>query len=207
MKLDEIAIACGTDKSSLIHNYTFLYENHFKHLRECHIKLLEIGIDQGSSLEMWHKYFFRSEIFGIDIKDCSHFDEPRLTTYKGSQADPEFLSRINSICGPFDIIIDDGSHFNEHMKISFTTLFPLLKSNGIYVIEDIYCCYWRHTGRPIFIDYLTGLVGALLKYGYTDRPGEIYCFDPSYENKAYTEIEKSIKSIEFYQDIVFITKK
>ena len=37
----------------------------------------------------------------------------------------------------FDIIIDDGSHASYHQQLSFKTLFPTLKSGGIYSIEDL----------------------------------------------------------------------
>jgi hypothetical protein len=43
--------------------------------------------------------------------------------------------------GFFDIVIDDGSHVNEHIITSFQTLFPLLANNGIYVIEYLKTSY------------------------------------------------------------------
>ncbi len=40
-----------------------------------------------------------------------------------------------------DIIIDDGSHMNEHMIKSFKILFPLLNQGGYYAIEDMHHAY------------------------------------------------------------------
>ena len=56
MTLDELAIKYKTDKSSLLHNYTEKYDRHFSHLREKDIKVLEIGIQDGFSLNYQIKY-------------------------------------------------------------------------------------------------------------------------------------------------------
>jgi hypothetical protein len=37
----------------------------------------------------------------------------------------------------FDIIIDDGGHTMNQQKTSFMTLLPLVRSGGLYVIEDL----------------------------------------------------------------------
>lgn len=204
MNLDDIAILCGTDKSSKCHNYTPIYEGHFEAIRDRDLRLLEIGIDKGSSLQMWANYFMNGKIFGIDINPPLKISG--ATCLQGSQADPQFLQMVNEEHGPFDVIVDDGSHFNPHMRISFDTLFPLLKSGGTYVVEDLYCCYWIHTQRPLFLDYLKSLIGgALYNYGVTERPGEEPFFDRSFG--VPTEIETTIESVEFYRDIVFIRKK
>jgi hypothetical protein len=39
--------------------------------------------------------------------------------------------------GPFDIIIDDGSHVVSHMIESFRMLYPLMRPDGFYVVEDV----------------------------------------------------------------------
>ena len=204
MSLDDLAIICGTDKSSIIHNYTPIYENHFNAIQNKELRLLEIGIDKGTSLQMWHKYFINGKIFGIDINPPLQI--PGVLCLQGSQEDPQFLHAVHKEHGPFDIIVDDGSHFNTHMRTSFDTLFPLLNPDGTYVVEDLHCCYWRHTQRPLFIDYLKGLIGgALYNYGITDKPGEAPYFDMSWGTPS--KLETTIESIEFYKDIVFIKKK
>jgi len=37
----------------------------------------------------------------------------------------------------FDIIVDDGSHDMNDIKISLDVLFPFLKEGGLYLIEDL----------------------------------------------------------------------
>ena len=48
--------------------------------------------------------------------------------------------------GGVDIVIDDGSHVNEHVIKSFRTLFPFLTEGGIYAIEDTQTSYWPKFG-------------------------------------------------------------
>ncbi len=86
-------------------------------------------------------------IFGIDLYDKPQCDEPRIKTFRGSQADPEFLRWAIDQIGTPDIIIDDGSHMNKHILVSFENLFPAVADNGIYVIEDLQTSYWHNFGR------------------------------------------------------------
>jgi len=130
--LKNLAVLYGTDKWGL-HQYAQHYELHFKKLRKKRLNILEIGIGGysdpkagGDSLRMWRTFFPNSRIIGIDIYDKSPHDERRIKTFQGSQIDEEFLSNLISETGRFDIIIDDGSHINEHIIKSFKFLFSKL---------------------------------------------------------------------------------
>jgi len=150
--LNTLAKLCGTDKSGF-HEYTPHYHNHLKHLRFKKIKLLEIGVGGydnidygGNSLRMWKNYFSQGQIFGIDIYDKSNLEEKRIKIFEGNQRDTKFLSDILQIIGNPDIIIDDGSHINEDIIISFQYLFPKLSRGGLYVIEDTQTSYINSYG-------------------------------------------------------------
>lgn len=43
--------------------------------------------------------------------------------------------------GPFDVIIDDGSHVGEHQWTSFRALIDHVKPGGWYVLEDLSTSY------------------------------------------------------------------
>jgi cephalosporin hydroxylase len=136
-----------TDKA-VPNMYTPLYERHLGHLRRRPIRILEIGIGGydggplagGESLRMWRSWMPRAEVVGIDLAPRD-FQEPRITTLVGSQADADFLREVWSTHGPFDVVIDDGSHVSEHIRVSFEALWPLLASGGIYAIEDLGTSY------------------------------------------------------------------
>lgn len=104
------------------------------------VKLLELGVKNGGSLQLWRDYFPLGTIVGIDIdlrKDLCLGE--RIHVFEGSQDDCQFLSEVASKTAPegFDIIIDDASHIGELTRKSFWHLFyNHLKTGGIYAIED-----------------------------------------------------------------------
>jgi hypothetical protein len=104
------------------------------------VKLLEIGVDRGGSLKLWHDYFARATIVGIDRKLPQHFEyAERILLFQGNQKDRSFLSQVANTTAPegFDIIIDDGSHIGEATQNTFWHLFDHhLKPGGLYAIED-----------------------------------------------------------------------
>jgi hypothetical protein len=59
----------------------------------------------------------------------------------GSQEDVVFLKSINNTRGYFDIIIDDGGHKMHQQITSITHLLSQVRSEGIYVIEDLHSSY------------------------------------------------------------------
>jgi FkbM family methyltransferase len=85
---------------------------------------------------MWEEYFPNAEIYGFDIdENCKQYEEGRVKIIIGDQSNTDHLS---SLPDDFDIIIDDGSHVEEHVLKSLDYLFQhKLKIGGIYVIEDL----------------------------------------------------------------------
>jgi tetratricopeptide (TPR) repeat protein len=147
-----LAIKHGTDKWGE-HFYTPLYHQLFSAFRDKPVRMLEIGIGGyafrsagGASLAMWADYFERGHIVGVDITEKRLDLGPRVTLLQGSQDDPVFLARLVQDHGPFDIIIDDGSHVPKHVVASFHVLFPTMPDGGLYVIEDVQTAYWPQWG-------------------------------------------------------------
>ena len=110
---------------------------------------MEIGVggyenpnEGGNSLRMWKSYFKKSNIFGIDIFDKSNLNEDRIKIFQGSQTDEAFLKSVVSEIGKIDIVIDDGSHINNHVIETFKIIFPLINKDAIYIIEDLQTSYW-----------------------------------------------------------------
>ncbi len=212
MTLDEIASKYKTDKGSNLHNYTEKYDMYFSRLRNEPIKILEIGIQNGYSLKTWKEYFPNAQIFGIDIVDCAHMDEERIKTLKGSQTDIKFLQKINESHGPFDIIIDDGSHYSSDMTISFDTLFPLLKPDGLYVVEDLHCVYWPQfmDGGRSFMRRLSRLMNSVNgrgRWGLSEIKNESR--DEFYEKRKNGEPDwwdRAVEYVHLYRSIVFVKK-
>lgn len=141
--LDALGIKHQTDKSSFHHNYLHYYEGLIGHLRsKPKLNVLEIGVYDGASLRMWSDYFPNAMIVGADI-------DPRTLAFATSQCRVEMvdqsdvaqLMRVATTHGPFDLVVDDGSHQWDHQITSLRTLYPFVKPGGYYVVEDIHTSY------------------------------------------------------------------
>jgi hypothetical protein len=140
--LDEIGLKYRTDKSSLHHNYLSFYESFMAPLRDAPITLLEIGVYQGASLKTWREYFTQAKIIGVDIQpSCKQFESDRVKIELADQSNLEHLAKLAATYGPFDLIIEDGSHMWEHQITSLRALFPFLRNGGHYVAEDLQTNY------------------------------------------------------------------
>lgn len=148
IRLDDIAIACGTDKSSLYHGYTKIYEMYLDPIRNNNIYLLELGwgghngIDYcdpnlgGQSAVMWRDYFKSAfiNIADVNYKYNPHVD---IRFIHSSQENCHANFRNNY----FDVIIDDASHIPDLTIKSLETLWRVLKPGGLYFIEDTHASY------------------------------------------------------------------
>jgi cephalosporin hydroxylase len=196
-----------TDKYGT-HFYTPHYQAHFQHLREQPIRLLEIGIggysragQGGNSLRMWKHFFPNGQIVGLDIEDKSFVEEERIKVYQGDQSDPELLAKINAESGPFDIIIDDGSHRVWHVLPSFEALFPMLVDGGYYVIEDIQSSYWPEWGGSE--DLNSTETSMALAKRLTDSLNYEEFVTEGYQPTYY---DQNVVAVHFYHNLVIVEK-
>jgi len=164
----------------LIHkwdHYLEIYDRFFAPYRGKPAAILEIGVSQGGSIELWRKYFGPSaKIAGVDVEPRSAFTlDENMKIFIGSQADPELLSQALAWLGPPDIVIDDGSHQVRHQHASLDYLFPRMAPRGLYVCEDLHSNYWAKYGggyrKPsTFIERMKRLVDDL--HAWHHRYGE-----------------------------------
>jgi hypothetical protein len=136
------------------HHYIPLYERYFSAYRGKNIRLLEIGVSEGGSLQMWREYFGdKATIFGIDINpNCAQFNGQSGQVRIGSQDDEPFLLSVVKEMGGVDVVIDDGSHIMEHVTASLKFLFPHVSDGGLYMIEDLHTAYWENYGGGYGVD-------------------------------------------------------
>jgi hypothetical protein len=181
-------------------HYLPIYHKEFARFRNSPVKFLEIGVNEGGSLELWRKYFgSAATIFGIDIDPrcksrVSLPNEVRI----GSQDDENFLIGVLNAMGVPDVILDDGSHIGRHQQASFQILFPKLKVGGLYVIEDIHTAYWPEIFEGGYRREGTAIEVA--KTLVDDMHGW-------YHDKGQKLVSKSdVASVRFYNSIVVIEK-
>ncbi len=120
-----------TDKND--HGYAKYYA---QHLPESVNKILEIGVHKSESIKMWHEVYPEARIFGIDLfSEHEPITENWFTAFRGNQADSKLLDNVR-LFGPFDFVVDDGSHNSRHQLMTF---YGLVGSTKLYVVEDLQC--------------------------------------------------------------------
>jgi hypothetical protein len=162
-RLSWLAAVYGSDKGATAHRYAELYEQHLKPLRREALRVLEIGVYRGASLQMWRDFFPHAEIFGVDIEPVT-VSAKRIHVLQGDQADPALLARLRGL-GPFDLIVDDGSHRGNDVLATFEGLFAAVRPGGFYVIEDMHTAYQAEEyggGPPGRADTSVALVQRLV---------------------------------------------
>jgi len=179
-------------------------------LRDKPVRVLEIGVGGymtttygGGSLRMWRRFFPRGLVYGLDIFDKTVADQPRVKTLIGSQNDPEYLVGMAERYGPFDVVIDDGSHVNEHVRTSFRTLFPYLRDGGVYAIEDLWTAYCPGYGGDEGATAGSGTSIGMLKALLDD----IHYQQHSGDTPAQPTFEQAnVVGIHVYHNVAFIEK-
>jgi len=156
--LQQLGALYKTDKAD---NNTFLpfYESRFKSFRDEPIHILEIGVFFGSSLKMWHEYFPKATVYGLDhftghqgngnvfSGSRQFYDEvntlkqwPRIRLIECDQSDRKSLEVVRDWLLKqgvrFHFILDDGSHLMKDQQQTLAILWPLLTENGQYYMED-----------------------------------------------------------------------
>jgi hypothetical protein len=197
------------------HHYFDIYNKHFEAYRKKPIKMLEIGVFRGGSLRMWKDYFHPdSTIVGIDVdKSCKDHEiaDKNVFVRIGSQADPEFLAQVNEEFGPFDIILDDGSHKTHHQNISFGALFrPALKDGGCYMVEDAHTNYWlKHIdSEDTFIELSKQMVDMLHEPYFDHKEVNFRQEHPeALKSMELSYLAANLSGIAFYDSIVVFDKK
>lgn len=183
-------------------HYFDVYDRHFRHARNRPVTILEIGVSQGGSLQMW-KYYFGSSatIHGVDINpECKKLEEENIYVHIGSQSDREFLRNLKTKIPKVDILIDDGGHTMRQQIVSFEELFDHVKDDGIYLCEDLHTSYWLEYGggfrrRGTFIEYAKHLI---------DRLNAYHSEQNALQPDAFT---RGVFSLHFYDSILVIEKR
>lgn len=146
-------------------HYFEIYDQYLAKYRGKPVKMLEIGVADGGSLQLWRKFLGpNARLVGLDIDPrCLARAEDGIQIEIGDQGDPEYLKSLAERAGPFDIILDDGSHRMEDLQNSFLTLFKSLTPSGIYLAEDLHTCYWPEYGggyrkKGTFVENLKSMI-------------------------------------------------
>lgn len=188
--------------------YFDVYETWFNKFRGKSPRILEIGMQHGGSALMWLEYFGPgTKVVGIDIDPrCSQHATDDITVVIGDQSKEEFWRDFwSKNTEPFDIIIDDGSHYQADMILTYVIGQDQVKPDGIYLVEDCHTSYYdNHTvadrardpdtgiGNPKnFIEFSKVSIDILNKKHLSQTLPQDFLF-----------IHRSCKAVHFYDSVV-----
>jgi cephalosporin hydroxylase len=150
------------------------YERVFSSFRDNAVRLLEIGVAFGGSCELWSDFFGNpdSRVIGLDLAlpdlPADQQANSRISLLQCDQNDSGRLRAIASEYGPFDIVIDDGSHRYAETLNCFRQLFDHVRAGGYYVIEDWGVGYWPdqqrkfgHRSGKTMVTLITDIMGSI----------------------------------------------
>jgi hypothetical protein len=183
--------------------YFEVYERHLSRFRGSEVNLVEIGVYQGGSLQMWKHYFGeRAHIWGVDVNPAvKEFEEDRIKILIGDQADREFLRALAREVPRIDILIDDGGHTMVQQRTTMEELFAKVDANGVYICEDLHTSYWREFGGGYldprsFIEY---------SKNYIDRLNAWH--SPDLKILNVSDFTRTARSMHYYDSMLVIEKR
>jgi len=149
INLTDLADARESDRGSLRHRFTELYQMLFLPLRDRKLTIGLVGLDGGISVnqpELWHptakntlemflEFFPKAEIIALDREKTAPIQNKRVKYKQVSLQDPDEIAKTMSAAP--DIVIDDATHASHHQQNAIRALFPQLKSGGLYIVEDL----------------------------------------------------------------------
>jgi cephalosporin hydroxylase len=194
-----------TNRGRQIYKWTHYFEVYHRHLaryRHKSITLVEFGVYQGGSLQMWRRYFGRrARIWGVDINpDCKQFiDDPGICVRIGDQEDRDFLRALITEIGPIDVVIDDGGHTMAQQLATFDVVYPAVRPGGVYLVEDVQSSYSEQYGgglrkRGTFMERAKRLTDQLNAWHAQD------------DRLRVTRFTRTTRSMHFYDGMVVFEK-
>ena len=194
------------------------YERLFIGYRNGAVRLLEVGVQNGGSLEIWSKYFPNAQkLVGCDINEkCQSlkYNHKNIFVLIGDITDAETKANILHLSNKYDIIIDDGSHTSPDVIKTFLLYFETLTDDGLYIVEDLHCSYWEefdgglyaHMSSISFFKRLADIIN-FQHWGLDNSRVEcIRGFTDHYGIPISEEQLASIHSMEFINSLCVIRK-
>ena len=205
-----------SDKWSI---YLDAYQEFLSEFRTRPVRLLEIGVQNGGSLEIWRKFFPNAElVLGCDVDTACgelEFDDPEIAIVIGDADSAEVERQIVSRATQLDVIIDDGSHKSSGIIGNFARYFPHLSDGGIYIAEDMHCSYWESFEGGLYdplsaLAFFKRLVDVINSEHWgiaRSRADVLASFAKKFDLALDAEVLSSVHSVEFRNSLCVIRKR
>jgi len=199
--------------------YLDVYDRVLNEYREQPVSMLEIGIQNGGSLELWAKYFESANVLvGCDIDEkCNQlsYTDERIHLIVDDANSAQAEKRILGITGSLDIVLDDGSHTSADIVKAFAKYFPYIKDGGVFIAEDLHCSYWKDWQGGVFhplssISFFKLLADVINHehWGVDQSTRDLLeAFSKEYGVSFDESVLAHIHSIEFVNSLCIVRKK
>ena len=183
-ELCELGKKYDTDKSSQrsnrsdgrhCHPYTIFYESLFRSKKNELLDIAELGVLEGSSLQMWKDYFPNANIVGFDnnedflkryrgLYDMNRTSLSLMDVHSKESISNAFRENVKQ----YDIIIEDTTHqFPDQIRVIFEA-YKYVKPGGVLIIEDIFRSYKEED----YIEALRPILSHFQDYYFVDLEHE-----------------------------------
>tara|TARA_B100001564_G_C20589204_1_gene646999 strand:- start:503 stop:1267 length:765 start_codon:yes stop_codon:yes gene_type:complete len=176
-------------------NYFKIYDELLKKYKNKPIIFVEIGVFSGGSLFMWRNFLGKkARIIGIDLNpDVKKFEKYGFEIFIGDQSKEKFWDYFFKKIGKVDVVLDDGGHTNYQQVITTNMCVPMIKDNGMLIVEDIHASYikhnWYNPSKYSFVNYTKKIID------------DINTRFPGLKNFQFS-LKKYIFKIEYFESIV-----
>ena len=190
-----------TRKATKWEPYFDVYDTYFQKYVDKQPTVVEVGVWNGGSLEMWAEYFGAgAKIYGID-RDPIILQMPVPGTHAvvGDQGDLEFWKQFLQQVPQIDVFVDDGGHHQFQQILTLEAVWPHLSEHGVYICEDTHTSYQPFfggtPGTHTFMDYAKDLVEVMHRnhHGGKKSPRNSHQFG-------------DLKTVHFYDSMVVLQK-
>lgn len=204
-----------SDKWSL---YLDVYDRVLGRHRSGPISFVEVGVQNGGSLELWARYLPEAAIVvGCDIDPkCAAlaFDDARIKVVVGDVNSEPTYRAIRAHAPTFDVFIDDGSHTSRDVVLTFCNYFRHVNAGGTYVVEDLHCSYLPHWGGGIdrgdtSIEFLKLLADFVNQPYWQRERAPLALLAPFFPSGARPDPTsfREIVSVTFYDSMCVVEKR
>ncbi len=194
-------------------HYFDVYERHFAPFRRTDVRLLEIGISHGGSLQMWRSYLGRrATIVGVDIEPrvdragrAGHRRPRRQPVRPGVPGDGWSTSTAASTSS--STTAATGTAISG---VSLDVLWPALSEGGVYLVEDVHTSYLAtYEGGRGVADTFVGAVKERIDdlHGFwIDGQAPLARESRASDGSAINEWTTTIAGIHVYDSVVVLDK-
>lgn len=150
---DKMSLSWGKDyPEHECMGYSNIYQKYMANLKDSFVKFLEIGIADKrfpyASSKMWLSFFNNIDLYCVDNFWGSYLNEKLEEIEELNSLGANFIhadqgnfcdwNEIKQQCpNDFDFIVEDGSHWPNHMAVTLWQSIDLLKKGGYYFMEDL----------------------------------------------------------------------